>query len=327
MPQKLRLSDYIYAFPLVLLATLRGDDVGTDTGNYVAVAQNVILWKGQGLFEVEYGYVLLVRLIAAFTNDPRLVVAAISLLAAILFFIMLNMWESGQCIVSLMLISLYFFSFTMNGLRIGIAYPIAAISILQLEKRHYVKFIILAIASVSVQMTAALLLPMLLLARLGAKVSLKKLLYGLFAGSFILYLAYYFFSERVLYKILIYSMVSAPTSNSGFGPLLTSFVCGIIAIWFSEKRHRYLGLIFFLIQVVFYIITQLSYAGLRFQIMALFAQLLALSYYAKRPINKGRLVIVFLLCILTFTETARNLIATAGEPDAFIPYHFVWESQ
>ena len=327
-PQKFRFLDYIFALPLILLVVLRGE-VGTDTVNYVASVQDVMWWGSQSQTGDEFSYILLMRFLAMFTSDPRIVVAAVSLLAAILFFAALYMWEDGQCIMSLVFVPLCFFSFTMNTLRIGIAFPLAAMSILQLEKKRFALFYILALVSISFQMTAVLLLPMLLLARRGAKMSLKGTLYGLLLAAPVLYLTYYTVRDRIAIKLLEYFIDSAYSheSMSGTAPLLLSFVCGIIAIWFSKKQHRYLGLGFILIQAAFYELTAFSYAGLRLQTMALFAQLLALSYCAKRPINRVQLAMALLICCLALSGTVRNFSASDGEPSAFTPYHFIWESR
>jgi len=318
--------EYLFALPIILVPVLRGD-VGLDTGGYIDYAQSIIWWNGQRTFDLEFGYVLLMRFLAIFTSDPRLVVALISLLAAILFFFMLYMWENGQCIVSLILIPLCFFSFTINILRVGIAFPLAAIAILQLEKKRYAQFYILAIASLSIQMTAAILLPMLWLARGGAKVSLKWALYGLITGTLILYLGYYIFRDLIANKLLEYFLSPAPDNITGLGYLLFSLLCSIIAIWFSEKRHRYLGLVFLVIQAGFFGFAQVTLLAHRLQDMALFAQLLALSYCAKRPINRGHLAVVLLLCCLAFSLVARNFSGAGGEPSGFVPYQFFWESQ
>ena len=325
--QELHPLDYLFALPLILIPVLRAEDVGLDTGNYIDYAQSIIWWNGQRTIDMEFGYVLLMRFVAVFTSDPRLVVALISLLAAILFFFMLYMWENGQCIVSLILIPLCFFSYTINILRVGIAFPLAAIAILQLEKKRYAPFYILAIASISIQMTAAILLPMLWLARGGAKVSLKWALYGLIPGALILYLGYYIFGDLIAYKLLGYFIAPSPENITGSGYLLFSFLCSIIAIWFSEKGHRYLGLIFLVIQAAFFGFAQLTLVAHRLQDIALFAQLLALSYCAKRPINRGHLAVVLLLCCLAFSLVARNFSGIGGVPSGFIPYHFFWESQ
>jgi len=304
---------------------LRGE-VGGDTPGYIANAQGIIWWNGDSTNDVEFGYTLLVRFVALFTSNPNLVVALISLLAAVLFFRMLYMWENGQCIVSLVLIPLCYFYYTMNILRVGIAFPLAAIAILQLEKKRYVQFCILSIVSICIQMTAVILLPMLLLARRGANVSLKSARYGLIAGTSILYLVYYFFADRIAYKFLMYAVDPSLESNRSTGPLIISFVCSIVAMWFSEKRYRYLGLIFLAIQAAFFGIAQLSYGGNRLQSMAIFAQVLALSYCAKRPINRGWLAVVIVLCCLAFSYMARNFLEIAGDPSSFIPYHFAWET-
>lgn len=325
--QELRPLDYLFALPIILLPVLRGGDVGPDTRNYIDFAQSIIWWNGQRTFGMEFGYVLLIRFVAMFTSDPRLVVALISLLAAILVFFMLYRWENGQCIISLIIIPLSFFAFTINILRVGIAFPLAAIAILQLEKKRYAQFYILAIAAISIQMTAAILLPMLWLARGGARVSVKWALYGLIPGALILYLGYYILRDLIAYKFLEYFIAPSPESITGLGYLLFSLLCSIIAIWFSEKRHRYLGLIFLVIQVGFFRLAQLALVGHRLQDMALFAQLLALSYCAKRPIKGSQLGIVLLLCCLAFSLVARNFSGSAGEPSGFIPYHFIWETQ
>lgn len=319
-------ADYGFALPLIALSALRGE-VGNDTPYYIANAQATIWWNGQRSNDVEIGYELIVRAVAICTNNPRLVVAVISLLAAILFFLMLYMWENGQHIVTLILVPFCYFFFTMNTLRVGIAFPLAAIAILQLEKKRYPQFYVLAFAAICVQMTAALLLPMLWMARGGARASLKGALWGMTGGAAILYLAYYLFADRIAFKVFSYSLEASPDSVAGIGHLLMAFVCSIVAIWFCEGRLRYLGLIFLVIQVALFEIAQSFPIAGRAIEMGLFAQFLALSYSAKRPISRRQIAVVCLLCGLTFTTMVRNIAITAGEESSFIPYHFIWESR
>jgi len=322
---RIRFAHYVFALPLVLLAILRGE-VGPDTATYIQNAQD-LLWWGDRASSNEVGYEALVRALELFTGDPRVVVGLISLLAAVLFFIMLHMWDEGRSVLSLVLIPFCYFDFTMNGLRMGIAFPLTVISILQLERRRTVLFYVFAIASLSIQMTAALLLLMLFLARWGVALSWKQVLYGLLIGASVLYPAYYVFDERIAYKLLSYSIMASPTSLSGTGPLLMSLCAALLALWISEEHHRYLGVAFFLIQLACFKVSSFSYAGLRFQDMTLFAQLLALSYWTIRPLRKRQVAAILLLGCVASSWTARNFIMTTGEPSAFIPYHFVWESQ
>jgi hypothetical protein len=321
---QLHLSDYIFTLPLVLLVVLRGD-VGADTPVYIAHAQGIIWWNEDRTIGVEFGYTLLVRFVAMFTTDPHVVVAVMSLLDAVLFFLALYMWENGQCIVSLVLIPLCYFYYTMDILRVGIAFPLAAIAVLRLEKQRYAQFYVLALVSICIQMTAVILLPMLVLARRGAELPLKKAAYVMVAGALILCSVFYFFADMIAARFVMYAIDPTLDSNRSTGPLIISVICSIVAIWFCERRYRYLGIIFLAIEVTFFKIAQLSIGGNRLQSMALFAQFLALSYCAKRPLNRGQLTVVVLLFCLASSYVARNFLEIVGDPASFIPYHFAWD--
>jgi len=319
----LRFSQYFFALPLILLAVLRGE-VGTDTAVYLRNAQDIIWW-GDRTSSNEVGYELLVRACALLTSDPRVVIALISLLAAILFFVMVHSWDQGRCILSLLIIPVWFLDFTMNGLRMGIAFPLAVIAVLQLEKRRVFLFYVLAVASIGIQMTASLLLLMLLVARRGVSLSGRGTIYGLLIAISLLYPAYYYFGDRILIKLLAYSVMSSPTSLSGIGPLTISACACLLGLWTSTESHRYLGFFFLLLQLGCFQISSFSYAGLRFQEMALFAQLFALSYWIAWPLKKRHFAAVLLLCCLICAWTTRNLLLSSGEESSFIPYHYVWE--
>lgn len=175
-------------------------------------------------------------------------------------------------------------------------------------------------------MTASLLLLMLLIAHHGIKLSGRGIVYGALIGLSTLYPAYYYFGDRILFKLLDYSFMSSPSSLSGVGPLTISAIAGLFAIRICDKRHRFLGFVFLLMQLaLFFGISSFTYAGLRFQEMALFAQLLAVSYWMIWPITARRFGAVALLCCLVSIWSARNFEASSGDPSAYIPYHFVWE--
>lgn len=320
----LRFAHYVFALPLIFLAVFRGE-IGPDTAGYIQNAQSIIWWARRDPSN-EIGYEFLVQGLAQLTSDPRVIVALISLIAAILFFSMLQMWDEGRCILSLVLLPIAYYDFTMNGLRMGIAFPLAVMATLQLQKKRRVLFYVLSLAAISMQMTAALLLPLLFLARWGGKLSWRGSVGGLLIGVSLLYPAYCFLGDRLVLKFLAYSVISSPTSLSGAGPLLISLCASLLALWICTS-HRYLGIVFLLIQVACFGISSLTYAGLRIQEMALFAQLLALSYWTRWPLGKRQLAAIALLCCLAFSWTARNFIMTTGEPSAFLPYRFVWEQE
>ncbi len=319
---RLHLPHYVFALPLIFLATLRGE-VGTDTATYRDNVRLIFWWGDKGSSN-EPGYDMMLRALHLVTGDPRVVVALLSLLAAVLFFAMLHHWEEGESALSLLLVPVCYFDFTMNGLRMGIAFPLAALAVLHLEKKRLLLFYALAIAAVSVQMTAAFLLLLLLLARFGLRLSWRGVGIGMLVAVSVLAPGYYFLGDRIALKFLSYAAMPAPSSLSGTGPLLLSLGACALALAISP-RTRSVALHFVLIQLACFRLSSYTYAGLRFQEMALFAQILALSYGAARPLPRRQLAALVLLSLLAWGWTSRNFLQSAGEPSAFVPYRFVWE--
>jgi EpsG family len=320
-----RLKDYVFALPLILLAILRGE-VGSDTTTYLSYAQDAISYGGNATADVEPGFLVLMDGIARFTDDPRIVVAVITVLAATLFFLMLHMWEDGECLFSLILIPFFYFTFTMNGLRMGIALPLVVIGIVEWEGKNYFWGLATICAAISVQMTVAIAIPLLIVVRCGAGIRHRWAVYGMMSAIGVIGI-YYIFRDRTAYKILEYASLYSPTEMSGIAPLTISCVSSTAAIWLCTAECQVLGRLFVGIQVLCFGVTQLSYAGLRLQAMALFVQLLALAHCRKRPISSQSIGIVVLLSGISFAAVMLNFLSSAGDLSAFIPYRFLWEEQ
>ncbi|MGC9193716.1 MAG: EpsG family protein [Thermoplasmata archaeon] len=324
--RKLRLVHYAFALPLIMLVVLRGD-VGTDTTTYVGYAQTVIWWGNQRPVYFEPGYAFLMRVLSILTSDPHVIINIISLLAAILFFKMLHLWEDGHCALSMILVPIYFYNFTMNGLRMGIAFPLAAIAVLLLEKMRFAAFIFFAIIAVSIHFSSVLLIPLLYFSVHDIKISYKGFIYGIFISVSVVYMFLYFYKDKIIIGAIRYASTPSPSGLSGGATLINSIIVLLLFLWVSDKDHHYLGYIFLLIQITFYGITQFTYAGIRFQQLVLFAQLLSLSYWMLQPIRKKQLFAIVLISTMAFVFTLRGFITEAGNQSAFIPYKFIWENQ
>jgi hypothetical protein len=316
--------------PLFILVAMRGD-VGTDTASYIE--QFAIRLQGGELLygSFEPGFEFLATVLLAVLNDARLAVNVISAVNVVLALAVLMRWGGDWRFCAAAVIPAFIFDFTMNGLRIGLAFPLVVYAVILFEKKNMVGFfIVLAIAS-SIQITAMPLAALLLIDKISILLKPKAVIVFMVSAIVLLYGAGDYLIERVLSKADFYELLQKPDASSGTAPLFFSgllFVFSIIRRYRPDSRETvFYSLVFSGLQFAAYQVSQVTYAGLRIQLLVLFAQML----FVQRnifPMFKNRIInnlLVFgLFAMFTFWKLRSFVVEDAGGPSPFLPYHFFW---
>lgn len=305
-------------FALVLL---RGN-VGVDLPMYVQSIA-LIQEKESLLFIFEPGFELLILALVNITNTPEVIAKLIATFTTAL--LLFNKWRTKTAYQALGLgiIPYFYLDMTMNGLRYGLAFATTLVALNFLIATQRVRYISASLIAASVQVTSFYLIA---LTQLFLRPSWKYILPTILFLPALAILG----SDYFIHKILANTELGKPGVTAGLAPLLLSALV-LTGCW-SDSRLRGLYrvrlLILAALTVLTYGITQLSYAGLRFQQMNYFFILLFVIH-ASESLNLKRskliLITLILASILGSTFRLQNFYSEFGNGDApFSPYEFYW---
>lgn len=311
----------VFFLPLVFIVGFRGD-VGTDTANYIQEFGWKVVGANRPFGEFEPGFEFIAFLLGSIIANERFVVNSISVINAGLFFLVIKRWGGSQLVAAACLVPCFFFDFTMNGLRIGSAFPLCVISAIFFKKENYLASFFLLIAAVSCQMTAIFLFPLLIIDEIAKNISIKNFAVGLLSGLFMGFIFYEIFSERVLVKFALYEVAESPGGLSGGVPILISLFLAAPFVMQINLIKRPLQ--FFALQIILFQVTSISYAGIRLQLLSLFAQIL----FTQKEIvklhfwNKMAQLYCLLIFIFCVAWKIRAYITEGDDGQSpFLPYH------
>lgn len=313
--------------PAFLLAILRGD-VGIDTVNYLDYYERL----SNGLAENnehEPGFVFFSEILVSFGLNARLCVAILGIITTFLLCKAFSRSKEEMLLFATLFFSNFYWDFTMNGLRYGLSFAIATFAIHFLYQNNIRKFIFLALIATSIQYSAILLVGVFLISLL----DWKKLLFIIFLilVGFIFFSEYFsFFTLYLTGKQDAYESTFSPSVFSGAAPLFV-----VLLIFFLIKKHSintsydktlYVIVLF---EILSFILSKFSYAGLRLQTLFLFA----LIIYIKNNIDnfkykKSFAVKITILSMFCFSVFLKNISAQIENNfTPFIPYKFYWEEK
>lgn len=312
----------IGALPMIVLALLRGT-VGVDTPNY----QNAIdLLREQGtalhMFEPLFEQILL-WLICLPVNTMT-VLALITLATTIILFVAWLRLELHPLIFTVV-IAQFYVDMTMNGIRYGLAFSIISLAAVMLVSGRKLRFWALVVIASLIHLTSGLLGILLYIVH---ELRWRALAYAI---PFV-FLVVVSFSDYVLFKIVANEGLQKPEAFSGLAPLGLTW-CLLLA-WISDRgiRRYALGklLLLLLLSLLTYGIAQLTFAGLRLQLLVVFLTCLLLACHQRHygmEITRRTTIIILLIGILFGALKLRNFAQTDESSDApFVPYKFYWES-
>lgn len=320
---------FMLLMPAVLVFFLRGN-VGTDTYYYLALLDDYMRY-GESEARYEPGFEFLGKTLIYLDLSPRIALATIGLITTLLLCKSFAASKRQMLVMTLLVFPLYFFDFTMNGIRYGLSFSLAAISIDKLYLKKYRSATIWAVIAISMQYSAALVI----LPFIGALV--KKRYIFIFISLIILsYSAspalFSLFTDRISGKVDAYSEIFSPSLFSGLAPLLTTLIIYIVFLYFKKGNlSSKLIHVILVFEIFSFIMAKFTYAGLRFQGVFMFSMIL----YLKHNIDvisvsyiRKLIYILILLSIASLIIFLKNIyVIVDGDMSPYLPYKFFWEEQ
>lgn len=328
--KKLKVSWQMLLFlllPAILIVGLKGN-VGTDSIFYLGLLEDYRLY-GESRMTFEPGFELLNKAIAYTGATPRLGVAIIAVISTLLLTKSYSRSKNEMILLTLIVFPLFFYDFTMNGLRYGLSFCIATLAIDALYQKKYWYFAIWAIIAFTIQYSSLLIIALFLSVLVPKKnIIIITLLLGIFfvvsPNSFS------FFMDRIADKQGAYSEIYAPGITSGLAPLLMVTFLYFNFLYF-KKDTKYSKLIHTIVicEVLSFVIAKFTYAGLRFQGAFLYGMILYLKNNTQSLQLHWRYIVNFsiasIFSILLFVKNITVKVEDDYTP--FLPYKFFWEEK
>jgi hypothetical protein len=306
----------IASIPMVALVVLRGH-CGTDTAAYYDAFRALGeggSYGGEPLFN---GYALLLWSIYP---DPRFVVNGISLTTCLLLLWAISKDRYGAWFGGLVLVPAMFYELTMNVMRFGLAASIFLIATRVPPERRPVRYAFFALIATGMHFSSILLFLIFVAATRRGKTLV------IVGFSFLAAIASFLLPAYLGDKATLYGAMSAPNASSG---LLFLILQGLILVaMYSNRRDFNVPTagwwICGILSVAFYVLTQITYAGIRFQLL-LVVLLVSVMWRQYAPL-RGRVsarLLGWLLVIglIALAGRMHNMADEAGRTESpFLPY-------
>lgn len=307
--------------PMFALVWLRGT-VGVDIPMYVQSIE-LIQQSGGYTFLFEPGFEFLILALGHISTDPMISVKMIATITTLL--LLGTKWRTNIAYqaIGLGIIPYFYFDMTMNGLRYGLAFAIVLASLNSLMSAQLSRYASSTLLAASMQLSSLYLSSIL---QILLKPNWKYIIVMLILLIGIALIG----SEYLLIKASANSDLSKPGITAGVAPLLLSLLV-LTGCWNSKiilHSHRKKLQTLFILSIATYCVTQISYAGLRFQQLNYFLILLFVIYASEKSGLKSSKIILATLIFTAVISSAfrlNNFQSEAGIGDApFVPYKFYW---
>jgi hypothetical protein len=180
-----------WAFVLILIASLRGENIDQDYKGYLEYYQDIL---NNDFTNVEPTFILIVRFVDLLFRSPILIFIIYSILGVTTKFVAINRLTPYQHFSVLLYFSVYFLLFEMTQIRAGVAGGILLLCIKPIFERKFFLFLGLCFLAILFHFSAIVILPLYLLNPFKTRKSFFLLLIPL---SYLIY-----FSNLNLFSII-----------------------------------------------------------------------------------------------------------------------------
>jgi len=314
-----RVLGYFAIFLLAGISILRGR-TGTDTATYEFILSELSLNQIWG--NIEPGFAVVALLLTELTGSAEIGVRAVSVLFFLLAVFYYHRANKNEAYIFLAYYApAYFYLYSMNTIRTGIASIILLIAFQDLTRVRTFRAYIISILAVFFHYASIILIGYLIANLINKFRTLLVIFFGLFILSVL-----YFAQEYLLLKLIYYSNFDAPSSISGLSIIGVIFIltAGVMQsnLPFFLKARLVVMTIILLVLSIF--ITTFSYAGLRLlDLIAFGLPLSVLVMYSKVELTLNlQMKCSFLLAgLASAVGTYRNFLLDFGQGSSpFLPY-------
>ncbi|REG50338.1 EpsG-like putative glucosyltransferase [Paraburkholderia sp. BL6669N2] len=304
------------ALPMIALAALRGH-CGTDTAAYYQAFTDLGQGNGYGGEPLFNAYAQLLWYI---NPDPRFVVNSISMTTALLLLWSISRSRFGIWFGGLIIVPGMFYELTMNVMRYGLASSIFLMATSISPQRKPTRFFIYAAISTSVHFSSALLFILFVATtRRGNTLMILTAAMVVLGGSLLM-------PDYFTDKASLYTGISAPNASSGLLFLLIQI--GMLGVMIVYRRQFSIPPVGWLICAVLaaclYGMTQVSYAGIRFQLILVNLMLVMLWRQFSPPagrMNRNLAMCLFVIGLIALAGRIHNMSDEEGRGESpFLPY-------
>jgi hypothetical protein len=301
---------------MFFLVILRGH-TGTDTAAYYSAFMD--LDSGQ-----RYGGEPLFNGIAQMfwwiNPDPRFVVNGISALVAIIILNEVGITRNGLLFGGLILVPAMFYELSMNVMRFGLASSVFLLATRVSPEKKPARFFIYALVGTMIHFSSAILFLLYLVTT-----QRRRAFVSIFVSLIVLIVSLAmpgYFDD----KLSLYSGMVAPNATSGL--IFFGLQLMLIFIMFSWERDfgisRFSVFVYFGAAIALYLLTQVTYAGIRFQLILLYLLILVM-WRNYRPaagyFKPARVACFFLIGAVALAGRIHNMADEMGQGDSpFLPY-------
>lgn len=317
-----RIFGILAIFFIASIAVFRGS-TGTDTANYELIISG--LSSEAILGGLEPGFVLVSLSLVDVFGSAEVALRGLSLL----FFVLVALYYfkadiNESFVLMVYLAPAYFYTYSMNGVRIGLASAFLLLAIQEFRKGHVLRSSATVLAAVSFHYTILFSIGYFL----STLFNRIKARYVVFFGVMVLFF-FYFSSEYVLLKLAVYSDLKPPSPLSGLSKVVVIFIF-VCAVLFSGLPSAVRFRVFFpavFFSVLAIAVTTISYAGLRLlDLVAFILPITILMSHTSAGLSFNWKVkfLIFLAGFVSAAAVYRGFLIEAGQGDSpFLPYKYI----
>lgn len=304
------------------IAIFRGS-VGTDTGNYELMLSELSLervWGG-----VEPGFALLGLFLTELLGSAEAGVRALSALFFILVAFYYFRSDTNEAFfLWAYLAPAYFYQYSMNTLRIGLASMLLLVAVQGVRRSHVVRSGLIALVAMTFHYSLVFSISYLMI-NFFQKIKARYLL----CVGLLFLLFFYLSHEYIILKMGVYSGFESPGSLSGLSKVIVVFLL-VVGVLFSELpsilRSR---VVFWAILISGFAVgvTAVSYAGLRLLDLIAFVLpvVILMCHTRMEKFFNWKTKLSFILAGLASAAAVyRGFLIEAGQGKSpFLPYELI----